>query len=110
MAMQNSIAITNAFTLIQPTFLSYPALLQIVSLTCMVHGLSWQLNVSALQGISYYYETQRIITAITKSYHNSSYYFKCNACTILILKFEGKRPLGSLKHRWEENIKIDIRK
>jgi hypothetical protein len=24
-------------------------------------------------------------------------------------KLEGKRPLGRAKHRWEDNIKVDIR-
>jgi hypothetical protein len=54
---------------------------------------------SAVQGISCYYGTQRIITAITKSYHISNYYFKCNATKIFIEKSEGKRPHGNLKRR-----------
>ena len=29
--------------------------------------------------------------------------------TILVLKPEGKRPLGSLRRRWEYNIKIDLK-
>jgi hypothetical protein len=28
---------------------------------------------------------------------------------ILVLKPEGKRPLGRPRHRWEDNIKIDHR-
>jgi hypothetical protein len=27
---------------------------------------------------------------------------------ILVAKHEGKRPLGRLRHRWEDNIKMDI--
>ena len=27
---------------------------------------------------------------------------------VLVGKPEGKRPLGSLKHRWEDNIKLDL--
>jgi hypothetical protein len=27
---------------------------------------------------------------------------------VLVEKPEGKRPLGSLRHRWENNIKMDI--
>jgi len=29
---------------------------------------------------------------------------------VLAGKPEGKRPLGRLRHRWEENIKMDIQK
>jgi hypothetical protein len=35
---------------------------------------------------------------------------KRNAYTILVGKREGKRPLGRPRRRWEDNIKIDIRK
>jgi hypothetical protein len=28
---------------------------------------------------------------------------------VLVGKPEGKRPLGRAKHRWEDNIKIDLR-
>ena len=27
---------------------------------------------------------------------------------VLVGKHEGKKPLGRLRHRWEENIKMDI--
>ena len=29
---------------------------------------------------------------------------------VLVGKHEGKRPLGRLRHRWEENIKMDLQK
>jgi hypothetical protein len=32
-----------------------------------------------------------------------------NACTILVGKPEGKRPLGRLRRRWMDNIKMDLR-
>jgi hypothetical protein len=32
-----------------------------------------------------------------------------NAYTILVGKPERKRPLGRPKHRWEDNIKMDLR-
>jgi hypothetical protein len=32
-----------------------------------------------------------------------------NACRILVGKSEGKRPLGRPKHRWADNIKMDLR-
>jgi hypothetical protein len=34
---------------------------------------------------------------------------KRNACRILVGKPEGKRPLGTRRHRWVDNIKIDLR-
>jgi hypothetical protein len=34
---------------------------------------------------------------------------KRNAYRILVEKPEGKRPLGRPRHRWEDNIKIDLR-
>jgi hypothetical protein len=34
---------------------------------------------------------------------------KRNACRILVVKREGKRPLGRPRHRWVDNIKIDLR-
>jgi hypothetical protein len=34
---------------------------------------------------------------------------KRNACRILVGKPEGKRPLGGPRHRWVENIKMDLR-
>jgi hypothetical protein len=34
---------------------------------------------------------------------------KRTACRILIGKPEGKRPQGSPRHRWVDNIKIDLR-
>jgi hypothetical protein len=27
----------------------------------------------------------------------------------LVAKFGGKRPLGRISHRWEDNIKMDLR-
>jgi hypothetical protein len=32
-----------------------------------------------------------------------------NTYRILVAKPEGKRPLGRPKHRWEDNIKMDLR-
>jgi hypothetical protein len=34
---------------------------------------------------------------------------KRNAYRIVAGKPEGKRPLGRLRHRWVDNIKIDLR-
>jgi hypothetical protein len=34
---------------------------------------------------------------------------KRNAYSILVGKPEGKRPLASPRHRWEENIRMDLR-
>jgi hypothetical protein len=34
---------------------------------------------------------------------------KMNAYRILVGKPEGKRPLGRPRHRWEDNIKMDLR-
>jgi hypothetical protein len=33
---------------------------------------------------------------------------KRNACTILVGKPEGERPLGRPTRRWEDNIKMDL--
>jgi hypothetical protein len=32
-----------------------------------------------------------------------------NACKILMGKPEGKRPLGRPRHKWVDNIKMDLR-
>ena len=32
-----------------------------------------------------------------------------NACRVLVERREGKRPLGRLQHRREDNIKMDLR-
>jgi hypothetical protein len=32
-----------------------------------------------------------------------------NVYNILIRKCKGKRPLGRRRHRWEDNIRIDLR-
>jgi hypothetical protein len=32
-----------------------------------------------------------------------------NAYRILVGKLEGKRPLGRRRHRWEDNIRMDLR-
>jgi len=29
-------------------------------------------------------------------------------CRVLVRKPEGRRPLGRPRHRWEDNIKIDL--
>jgi hypothetical protein len=29
-------------------------------------------------------------------------------CRVLVWKPEGKRPLGKPRHRWEDNIKMDL--
>jgi hypothetical protein len=31
-----------------------------------------------------------------------------NSCRVLVRKSEKKRPLGIPKHRWEDNIKIEL--
>ena len=33
-----------------------------------------------------------------------------NAYRVLLRKHEGKRPLGRPRRRWEDNIKMDLRK
>jgi hypothetical protein len=33
-----------------------------------------------------------------------------NAYTVLIRILEGKRPQGRPRHKWEDNIRMDIRK
>jgi hypothetical protein len=35
---------------------------------------------------------------------------KRNACRIMVGKPEGKRPLGRTRRRWEDSIKINMRK
>jgi hypothetical protein len=37
------------------------------------------------------------------------FYLKGNAYRILIGKPEGRGPLGRSRHRWEGNIKIDVK-
>jgi hypothetical protein len=32
-----------------------------------------------------------------------------NAYKILVRKLEGKKPLGRRRHRWEDNIKMEVR-
>ena len=32
-----------------------------------------------------------------------------NACRVLVGKPEGKRPLGTPRHRWEDNIEMDLK-
>jgi hypothetical protein len=34
---------------------------------------------------------------------------KMNACKILVVKPEGKSPLGRPRRRWEDNIRMDLR-
>jgi hypothetical protein len=34
---------------------------------------------------------------------------KMSAYRILVAKPEGKRPLGRPRHRWEDNIRMDLR-
>jgi hypothetical protein len=33
---------------------------------------------------------------------------KRNAYRLLVIKSEGKRPLGKPRHRWVDNIKMDL--
>jgi hypothetical protein len=39
----------------------------------------------------------------------STYLEKLNAYGILVGKLKGNTPLGSPRHRWEYNIKMDLR-
>ena len=32
-----------------------------------------------------------------------------NAYSIVVVKLEGERPLGSLRRRWEDDIEMDLR-
>jgi hypothetical protein len=34
---------------------------------------------------------------------------KRKACRILVGRSEGKRPLGRHRHRWEDNIRMNLR-
>jgi hypothetical protein len=40
---------------------------------------------------------------MTWARHETGMRTKKNACKILVVKSEGKRSLGRLKHRWEDN-------
>jgi len=33
---------------------------------------------------------------------------KRGVCRVLVGKFEGKRPLGRPRRRWEDNMKMDL--
>ena len=33
---------------------------------------------------------------------------KRGVCSVLVGKYEEKRPLGRLRRRWEDNIKMDL--
>jgi hypothetical protein len=33
---------------------------------------------------------------------------KINACRVSVGKPEGRRPLGRHRHKWEDNIKMDL--
>jgi len=35
---------------------------------------------------------------------------KRGACRVLVGKLGGKRPLGRTRHRWDDNIKMDLQK
>jgi hypothetical protein len=37
-------------------------------------------------------------------------YFVLNAYSILVGNPAGKKPLGRSRHRWEDNIRMDLRK
>jgi hypothetical protein len=41
--------------------------------------------------------------------HVARLWEKRNAYRIFVGKSEGKRPLGRPRHRWEDNIKMDLR-
>jgi hypothetical protein len=41
--------------------------------------------------------------------HVARMWAKRNACMILVVKPEGKRPLGRPRRRWVYNIKMDLR-
>jgi hypothetical protein len=32
-----------------------------------------------------------------------------NACRLLVVNPEGKRPVGRPRHRWKDNIRMDLR-
>jgi hypothetical protein len=32
-----------------------------------------------------------------------------NACNVFVWKYEGKRPLGKCRHRWRDDIKMDLK-
>ena len=38
----------------------------------------------------------------------SAYGGEESVCRVLVRKPEGKKPLGKPKHKWEDNIKIDL--
>jgi hypothetical protein len=40
---------------------------------------------------------------------NSTHWSKQNTYRVLVGKPGGKRPLGTRRRRWEDNIKIDLR-
>jgi hypothetical protein len=46
---------------------------------------------------------------ISWAWHIASMQEKRNAYTILVGKLEGKSPLGRPRHKWEDNIKINLR-
>jgi len=39
----------------------------------------------------------------------STYGERRGVCRVLVGKPEGKRPLGTPRRRWEDNIKVDLR-
>jgi hypothetical protein len=43
------------------------------------------------------------------AWHTTGIENKRNACMILVGKLERKRPLERPRHRWEDNIKMDLR-
>jgi hypothetical protein len=39
----------------------------------------------------------------------STYVEMRNACTVLVGKYEGKRPVGNPERRWEDSIKMGVK-
>jgi hypothetical protein len=46
---------------------------------------------------------------MTEARHSTHMWEKRNAYRVLVGKPEGKIPLGRHRHRWEDNIKMDLR-
>jgi hypothetical protein len=57
--------------------------------------------------ITKYYSGNQIEKKVMRRAY-STYWGKRGAYWILVLRPEGQRPFGRSRHRWEDNIKMDL--
>jgi len=87
--------------------------IKILTFPCVNVEVAWKLSRLHSEELYDFYSSSNIVPMIKSRRMRWAWYVACmgerrDAYVILVRRPKGKRPLGRHRHRWKDNIKMDL--